>query len=65
MMTTNKPTPANRHKRMLAEKGWTYRTAAAALDVHWTHLNRVLQGERVSKSLLDRIEKMPRKGAAK
>lgn len=65
MMTTIKPTPAIRHKRLLAEKGWSYRTAATELDVHWTHLNRVLQGERISKRLLKRIEQMPRKGATK
>ena len=62
-MTITKPTPATRHKRLLREKGWSYRTAAPVLEVHWTHLNRVLQGERISKSLLKRIEALPKKGA--
>lgn len=60
MMTNTKTRRAHsRHKRMLAAKGWSYRTAAPILEVHWTHLNRVLQGERVSKALLKRIETMP------
>lgn len=53
--------PTDRYKRALKKKGWSYRTAAPALGVHFTHLNRVLQGERTSRSLLERIEKLPRR----
>lgn len=63
MTTTNELTAHSRHKRMLAAKGWSYRTAAPVLGVHWTHLNRVLQGERQSAALLKRIEAMPKREA--
>lgn len=46
-------------KRHLHEKGWSYRTAAVVLGVHYTHLARVLTGRRVSKSLLRRIYEIP------
>lgn len=46
-------------KRHLHEKGWSYRTAAVVLGVHYTHLARVLTGRRVSKSLLRRIHALP------
>ena len=54
-----------KHKRLLREKGWSYRNAAPVLGVHFSHLDRVLQGHRESKALLARIESLPRKGAAK
>lgn len=64
-MTTNKALPHSRHKQLLKKRGWSYRTAAPVLDVHWTHLYRVLKGTRHSKALLARIEALPEKGAAK
>ncbi len=48
-----------RHKRLLKEKGYSYRRAAPLLGVHFTHLDRVLQGHRESASLLRRIEELP------
>jgi hypothetical protein len=46
-------------KQILHDKGWSYRTAAPFLGVHYTHLARVLTGFRVSKSLLRRIQSLP------
>lgn len=60
-MTTTKP--QTRHKRILKGLGLSYRKAAPILGVHFTHLDRVLQGRRESKSLLKRIESL--KGGAK
>nr|DAM51188.1 MAG TPA: centromere-binding protein [Caudoviricetes sp.] len=48
-------------KQILHEKGWSYRTAAPFLGVHYTHLARVLTGFRASKSLLRRIQDLPRR----
>ena len=47
------------HKSLLASRGWSYRTAARHLGVHWSHLNNVLQANRNSTSLLQRIENIP------
>jgi hypothetical protein len=47
-------------KRELKKKGWTYRTAAPELAVHWGHLAHVLRGARESRSLLGRIAKLGR-----
>lgn len=46
-------------KRYLHKMGWSYRTAAPVLGVHFTHLARVLTGRRTSKSLLRRIHDLP------
>lgn len=42
-------------KRKLCEKKISYRRAAPALGVHWTHLYKVVNGYRKSKSLSLRI----------
>ena len=43
----------------LAAKGWTYRAAAPALGVCFTHLALVLTGRRESRRLLAAIEALP------
>ena len=48
-------------KQILNDKGWSYRTAAPVLGVHYTHLARVLTVVRASKSLLRRIQTLPRR----
>lgn len=48
----------------LRAKGWTMRPAAALLGVHWSHLHRVLSGERHSRSLLSRVEQLPKRKQA-
>lgn len=53
--------PARKHKRILKERGWSYRDAAPLLHVGAPHLFRVLKGERKSDSLLARIEKLPKR----
>lgn len=40
-------------------KGWTLRTAAQHLGVHWTHLHKVMQGQRISRSLSAKIQSLP------
>lgn len=42
-------------KRKLCESKISYRRAAPALGVHWTHLYKVVNGYRKSKSLSLRI----------
>ena len=71
MMTIHKPTPQSctggsheRHKRMLKEKGWSYRTAGEQLGRHWMTIYEVLNGRRKSGDLLKRIEALPAKGAS-
>ena len=56
-----------RLKRLLARGGWSRRTAAEFLGVHFTYLSLVLNGHRESRRLCRRIEEMPplRKLAAK
>ena len=49
------PTPEDALRR----KGWTLRTAAPHLGVHFTHLHRVIRGTRESRSLLARLERLP------
>lgn len=46
-------------KRQLKAKGWSYRTAAPVLGVHYTHLARVLTGRRISRRLIDAIAALP------
>ena len=41
--------------------GWTLRPAAKVLGVHWTHLHKVLSGERHSDSLIRRAASLPAK----
>lgn len=40
-------------------KGWTLRQAAKRLGVQFTHLHRVLAGDRHSASLLRRVQALP------
>jgi hypothetical protein len=49
----------NSMKRDLRRKGWSYRSAAAALGVHWQHLTQVMIGRRVSARLLAAIHAVP------
>jgi len=51
-------------KRRLAAKGWTQQEAARELQVSFEHLNRVLNGHRVSRSLIEKIEKLPAREVA-
>ncbi len=48
-------------RRILAQRGWSLRTAAPLLGVHFGHLQKVLTGQRESHSLLRRIEHLPSK----
>jgi lambda repressor-like predicted transcriptional regulator len=55
---------ANIGPALLRAKGWTLRPAAKELGVNFTHLHRVLRGERHSASLLRRVAALhPRKSA--
>lgn len=53
-----------RHKAILKKHGLSYRRAAIRFGVHFTHLDRVLQGRRESQALLDQIEALENGGAA-
>jgi hypothetical protein len=46
-------------KTHLKQMGWSYRSAAPLLGIRYEHLSRVLNGERVSKRLLDAVMSMP------
>lgn len=59
LMTNHISKPATRHKALLRDKGWSLRTAAPLLGVHFTHLHYVLQGRRKSRRLLAAIEELP------
>jgi len=48
-------------KQALKEKGYTYRTAAPVLGVCYQHLCFVLNGQRASQRLLQRIASLPRR----
>lgn len=48
----------------LRRKGWTLRTAAPHLGVHWTRLHHVLKGDRKSASLLARVAALPKRQPA-
>lgn len=50
--------PVEAAKAHLREAGWTYRTAAPELGVHWAHLAKVLTGRRTSRALLERIHQL-------
>ena len=45
--------------KSLRAKGWTLRPAAKHLGVNFTHMHRVLTGERHSASLARKIENLP------
>ncbi len=49
---------------MLKTKGWSYRSVARELGVNYCHLSQVLNGHRVSASLLGRIEALPAREVA-
>lgn len=49
----------NDAKESLLKGGWSYRKAAPALGVHWSHLAKVLTGRRESQALLKRIRSLP------
>jgi len=51
----------NQAKKLIPQRGWSQRKAARELDVTHTHLNLVLNGRRISKRLLVRIEALPKK----
>lgn len=42
-------------KKILRLRGWSYRSAAPVLGVHYTHLCQVLNGQRISRRLLNAI----------
>lgn len=44
----------------LYAQGWTLRGAAQKLNVDPSHLRRVLDGERISKRLIDRVLQLPK-----
>lgn len=46
-------------KEILRARGWTYRAAGPVLKVRFEHLSRVLNGQRQSARLLQRIEDIP------
>ena len=58
--TQNTPSP-NAAKQHLQAAGWTYREAAPQLHVCYQHLCDVLNGKRISASLLRRVLSLPRK----
>ncbi len=64
-MPTSKSNGQPKHRAMLREKGWSYRVGAQALGVNFTHLHRVLKGERQSQRLLAAIEALPVRKTAK
>lgn len=59
-----RPISNHKAKRTLQLKGWSNRKAAPALGVDVSHLSKVLNGHRESKSLLARIKALPTREAA-
>jgi transcriptional regulator with XRE-family HTH domain len=51
-------------KRRLKEKGWTHEAAAEELGKSYEHLNRVLNGHRISARLIAEIESLPAREVA-
>ena len=51
-------------KKALAAKGWTQEAAAAEAGVSYEHLNRVLNGHRISGRLLAKLESLPAREVA-
>ena len=60
-MSIIKPITATRHQAELRRKGWSLRAAGAALGVDFSHLHRVVTGQRHSASLLRRVSALPSK----
>ncbi len=50
-------------KVQLKRKGWSYRTVAPKLGVTFEHLCRVLNGQRTSRRLIERIQAVERRAA--
>jgi hypothetical protein len=50
-----------RHKRMLKQKGWSYREACREMGYALSHFAAVLNGYRESKTVLRKIEALPKK----
>ena len=59
MTTKNKALTPEQARRLMKKRGWTYRKAAAFVGVNSSHLSRVFCGQRISKSLLERIAALP------
>jgi transcriptional regulator with XRE-family HTH domain len=59
------PTKSEPYRIPLKAKGYSLRTAAAALGVDFSHLHRVLKGERESASLLRRAQALPKRTSQK
>ena len=51
-------------KKILKERGWTYRSAAPVCQVKFEHFGKVLCGLRTSAILLQRISAIPPRPAA-
>jgi transcriptional regulator with XRE-family HTH domain len=51
-------------KKALARKGWSQRSAAKEIGRTFEHVNRVLQGHRVSDALLSDLEALPAREVA-
>jgi len=58
-MPTSKSITAAEAREILHEKGYSLRTAAPLLGVHFGHLHQVLQGRRDSRRLLTAIKHLP------
>jgi lambda repressor-like predicted transcriptional regulator len=58
MPISKSKSPAD-HLSILKDKGWSLRTAAPHLGVHFGHLHQVLQGRRESQRLLRAIQQLP------
>ncbi len=52
--------PILRARATLKRRGWTQVAAARELGCHRIHLAKVLTGTRQSKSLLERISRLPK-----
>lgn len=61
MKSTGKQITPEQAKQHLATSGWTYRQAAPRLGVCYQHLCDVLNGKRISHSLLGRVQSLPRR----
>lgn len=64
--TLTRPLPAGvvHARKLLRDRGWTYRAAAAECGVCYQHLSEVLNGHRKSRSLLARIHSLPKRKEA-
>ena len=58
------PVAVSRARRHLAQRGWTYRSAATACGVSYQHLSDVLNSHRISASLLAKISALPAREVA-